>query len=176
MLHWAEQKGAYLIEDDYVSELHYHSIPIQSLQSLDRASRVIYMGTFSKVFSPGLRISYMVLPFPLLERYRAVNQGYFCQVPTVHQKALTKFIAEGYYQKHLNKIRHLYGKKHEAFLRELLLDGYLVRERIVDRAVLESFLTHRQSFRPASFCSMLACIAAELWAQSWTHRALRAVA
>lgn len=119
ILEWARQNDAYVIEDDYDSELRYLSMPVPSLQSLDPYGRVIYMGTFSKSLSPALRISYMVLPKQLLAAYRQKGGRLLCQVPLLHQYALTEFIRGGCLERHLNRLRNQYGKRHDAFLAAL---------------------------------------------------------
>lgn len=116
ILEWAEKSGAFVIEDDYDSELRYSSMPIPSLQSLDKYDRVIYIGTFSKSLSSSLRVSYMVLPDQLCDRYLKKCGGYLSQVPLLHQYALTGFITGGHYERHLNRLRGVFSKKHDAFL------------------------------------------------------------
>ena len=116
ILDWAKQQNAYIIEDDYDSELRYFSNSIPSLQSIDRNDRVIYLGTFSKVLAPGLRISYLVLPPQLLERYRQICGFYLCQVPYTNQLALTEFINSGYLEQHIRRVRHAYSEKQAKFL------------------------------------------------------------
>lgn len=82
LLAWAaEQEERYLIEDDHDSEYRYRGKPIPSLQSVDGLGKVIYLGTFSKSIAPSLRISYMVLPQQLIERYRTVCGFYSTTVP-----------------------------------------------------------------------------------------------
>lgn len=116
VLDWANKNDAFMIEDDYDSELQYLSAPIPSLQSLDKHGRVIYVGTFSKSLSSSLRISYIVLPKQLCQPYLEKCGSYLCQVPLLNQYALADFIKNGYYSRHLNKLRNIYGKKHDSFL------------------------------------------------------------
>lgn len=127
LLNWANEKaGRYIIEDDYDSEFRYSGKPIPSLQGLDQGGRVIYMGAFSKSLSPALRISYMVLPAQLVERYNAKLSFYICPVPTIEQKTLRRFIDEGHFERHLNRARNLYKQKREAIVSaigELLPDA-----------------------------------------------------
>ena len=114
LLEWAHETGAYIIEDDYDSELRYHTDPIPSLQSLDQHERVIYTGTFSKALSPAIRIAYIVLPHDLLPQYHDFYQLYGSQVSPLHQLALADFIAEGHFERNINRLRLLYRKKQEA--------------------------------------------------------------
>lgn len=116
-LDWAEKNHAYLIEDDYDSELRYFSNSVPSLQSFDRSGCVIYMGTFSKVLSPGLRISYLVLPQQLLQRYLSVCGFYLCQVPLANQLTLARFINSGGLERHIRRLRHCCAEKQAAFLK-----------------------------------------------------------
>ena len=98
LLRWAEEApGRYLIEDDYDSEFRFTGRPIPPLQSIDRAGRVIYMNTFSRSLAPSLRISYMVLPPALLERYQRTLGFYSCTVPAIEQYTLARFLSEGYF-------------------------------------------------------------------------------
>lgn len=116
ILAWAESRGSWIIEDDYDSELRYNGRPIPSLQSIDAQGRVIYMGTFSKALSPGMRMSYMVLPARLATEFRTVFAGFQCTVPWLEQAVLTRFMAGGYWDKHLRKICLIKKKKHDVFV------------------------------------------------------------
>ena len=116
LLQWAADSESYLMEDDYDSELRYHSLPIPSLQSMDQKERTIYMGTFSKSLSPDLRTAYLVLPQQLLPEYQAVCSCRKCSVPTLLQNTLASFIESGEYQKHINIMRTYYQKKHDMIL------------------------------------------------------------
>lgn len=116
LLDWAASTGAYIIEDDYDGEFRYAGQPIPSLQGLDRNHRVIYLGTFSKSLIPSLRISYMVLPFPLVKE--GLNMAsLFKQTVSRHvQHAIAFFMKNGDYQRHLNRMRTLYRKKRKTLL------------------------------------------------------------
>jgi len=116
LLEWSEIGERFILEDDYDSELRYIGKPIPSLQGLRPGGNVIYFGTFSKVLSPALRISYMVLPKPLLSSYRNSFQGYFCPVSQLEQRTLAKFIAEGHWERHIRRMRNIYKKKHDAMV------------------------------------------------------------
>ena len=121
LLRWANRaEDRYLIEDDYDSEFRYRGKPIPSLQSLDENGKVIYIGTFSKAIAPAIRISYMVLPKPLLEVYRRDCYFYSCTVSRIDQGVLNEFIRDGYFERHLNKMRKLYRTKHDLLLQELV--------------------------------------------------------
>lgn len=116
LLQWAAERESYLMEDDYDSELRYHSLPIPSLQSMDHEDRTIYMGTFSKSLSPDLRVAYLVLPKKLLPEYQAVCSCRKCSVPTLIQNTLVSFMESGEYQKHINIMRTYYQKKHDRIV------------------------------------------------------------
>lgn len=116
LLLWAEEQDAYLIEDDYDSELRYYTNPIPAMQSLDLYGRTIYTGTFSKSLAPFMRLAYIVLPEALMERYLSYYHRYNSQVSPLHQLALADFIREGYYERHINRLRTVYRKKQAALL------------------------------------------------------------
>lgn len=120
LLHWARKaENRYLIEDDYDSEFRYRGKPIPALQGADEYGKVIYIGTFSKAIAPAIRVSYMVLPEKLLFKYRQQCYFFSCTVPRVDQRILNVFIRDGYFERHLNKMRKLYRTKHECLLEEL---------------------------------------------------------
>lgn len=116
LLKWAEELEGYIIEDDYDGEYRFKGKPIPSLQGLDSNGRVIYLGTFSKSLIPSIRISYMVLPPALLKVYQDTYTVYQQTVSRLHQDTLYRFMKDGYWQSHLNKMRTLYRKKHTILL------------------------------------------------------------
>lgn len=103
ILEWAHRTGAYIIEDDYDSEYRFHERPLPSLQSLDRHGRVIYSGTFSKTFSPGMRASYLVLPPHLVGPYRDRLASYWCPASWLIQKTLGILLENGTYERQARK-------------------------------------------------------------------------
>jgi GntR family transcriptional regulator/MocR family aminotransferase len=119
ILEWAVNNNSYVIEDDYDSEYRFVGKPIPSLHSLDKNERVIYFGTFTKSLLPSIRLSYMVLPEPLLERYVNKAEIYSQTVSNIHQKTVELFMDRGHWNRHLNKMRTLYRKKHDLVLSEL---------------------------------------------------------
>jgi GntR family transcriptional regulator/MocR family aminotransferase len=124
ILNWANEiAGRYIIEDDYDSEFKYSGKPIPALQGLDSGGKVIYMGAFSKSLSPSLRISYMVLPEKLLKEFKEKMSFIICPVPMIEQKVLCRFILDGYFERHLNKMRNIYKKKREALTTEIAHTG-----------------------------------------------------
>lgn len=120
LLKWAnEEDGRYLIEDDYDSEFRYLGKPIPALQASDKHAKVIYIGTFSKAIAPAIRVSFMVLPDALLEKYLRDCSFYSCTVSRIDQSILNEFIRDGYFERHLNKMRKIYKAKHDLLLGEL---------------------------------------------------------
>ena len=116
MLRWAQAGDRYLIEDDYDSEFRFSGRPIPALQSLDGGERVIYLNTFAKSLAPSLRISYMVLPPHLLEKWRRDFWFYSSTVPSFEQYALARFMEGGHFERHLNRSRTRYKVRREALL------------------------------------------------------------
>ena len=117
LLNWMNAKSdRYIVEDDYDSEFKYSGRPIPALKGLKNSNRVIYMGNFSKSLSPGLRVSYMVMPEELMQRYRRDMPFMLCPIPTIEQRVLTEFMEGGYFARHLNRMRNTYRKKRETLV------------------------------------------------------------
>lgn len=115
LLEWARTADAYIIEDDYDGEFRYSGKPISSLQSLDHYGRVIYMGTFSKAFTPAIRINYTILPMQLVQRLKEIR--HILNAPSrVEQWAMTSFIEQGHWYRHVRKMRNTYQRKHQRLL------------------------------------------------------------
>jgi GntR family transcriptional regulator/MocR family aminotransferase len=123
LLAWAgEREGRYVIEDDYNGEFHFSGRPIPAAQGLDRAGRVIYMSTFSRVLAPSIRIGYMVLPPALAARLAASLGSYSSTVSRFEQQTLLRFLSEGYLDRHLARVKAIYRRRRDALtarLREL---------------------------------------------------------
>lgn len=119
LLDWARRAGAWIVEDDYNSEYRYESAPVAALQRLDEDERVVYVGTFSKVLLPGLRLGYLVLPPDLVERFVAVRRAIDFSSPTFLQAVLADFIAEGHFARHLRRTRALYRERRSALVEAL---------------------------------------------------------
>ena len=117
LLGWASKSSRhYIIEDDYDSELRLGGQPIPTMQSIDVSDRVIYMNSFTKTLASTVRISYMILPPPLLEQFYERLSFYSCSVSNFEQYTLGKFIEEGFFEKHINRLRNHYHKKRDALL------------------------------------------------------------
>lgn len=144
LLAWTCRKeGRYLIEDDYDSEFRYKGKPIPALQGMDHKEKVIYLGTFSKSIAPAIRVSYMVLPEPLLHEYRENYSFYASTVSRIDQNILYQFLIGGYYERHLNRMRSVYKAKHDALMGALKpLEHYFVIKG--EHAGLHVLLTHKE--------------------------------
>lgn len=120
LLTWANQiPNRYIIEDDHDSEFRYKGKPIPSLQSIASNDNVIYIGTFSRAIAPAIRVGYMVLPQKLYQDYKT-NFSYFAStVSRIDQAILTEFINEGYFERHLNRMRKVYKTKHDILFNTL---------------------------------------------------------
>ncbi|MGB3338253.1 MAG: PLP-dependent aminotransferase family protein [Devosia sp.] len=114
LLEWATQNDAWIIEDDYDGEYRYVSRPLPALKSLDREGRVLYAGTFSKVLLPGLRLAYLVVPTPLVERFEQIMQAFAGGSPQMTQAIIGDFIAEGHFARHIQRMRKLYAERRAA--------------------------------------------------------------
>ena len=119
LLDWAENNGSWIIEDDYDSEYRYEGMPVTSLQGLDRNSRVVYIGTFSKVLFPSLRLGYVVIPEDLVERFLAARFALDIGPPTFHQAVLADFIGEGHFARHIRRMRLVYAERRNALIEGL---------------------------------------------------------
>lgn len=110
LVEWAQSAGAWVIEDDYDSEYRYESLPIASLQGLDPNARVIYIGTFSKVLFPALRMGYIVVPPDLIGPFFTVRRVMDLGMPTFFQEVLADFIDEGHFARHIRRTRLVYAQ------------------------------------------------------------------
>ncbi len=127
LLSWArEVPGRCILEDDYDSEFRFAGRPIPTLFSIDGGQHVIYLNTFSKTIAPSIRISFMVLPPPLLRAFRKKLGFYACTVSAFEQYTLAQFISGGSYEKHLNRMRKRYHQKRDAVI-DALRGGALAR-------------------------------------------------
>ena len=115
LMRWARETGAYILEDDYEGEFSLMPGALSPLAALPDAGRVIYMNTFARTLAPGLRISYMILPESLLDRYRELYSA--CSVPGFEQATLQKFMEGDYFERHIRRMRTLY-KERRTFLND----------------------------------------------------------
>ena len=112
LMRWAKETGGYILEDDYDSEFRFAGVSLPSLKAMDDSGQVIYMNTFARTLAPGLRLSFMVLPEMLAQRYRALHGA--CSVPGFEQETLRKFIAGGYLERHISRMRVVYRARLQA--------------------------------------------------------------
>src|SRR5213596_40931 len=119
LLEWAQRTGAWIIEDDYDSEYRYDGMPIASLQGLDRNARVIYIGTFSKIMFPSLRVGYIIIPPDLVERFAATRQVLDLCPPHITQAVMADFIREGHFARHIRRMRPIYAERRRVLVGEL---------------------------------------------------------
>lgn len=115
LLRVAEEAKAWIIEDDYDSELRYDAHPLAALQGLDRSGRVIYVGTFNKIAFPALRLAYVVLPHDLVEPFAAARFAIDECPPALAQAVLTDFIVGGFFARYVRKARVVCAER-QAFL------------------------------------------------------------
>lgn len=118
LIHWANRKQGYIIEDDYDSEFRYTQQPFPALASID-STRVIYLGNFSKSFLPGIRLSYMVLPQLLLNRYKHQFLHFENTASLLSQLTMAKFMEEGEWNRHIKRMRLVYKRKMQCLVSEL---------------------------------------------------------
>jgi GntR family transcriptional regulator/MocR family aminotransferase len=121
LLNWAARAGAWIIEDDYDSEYRFGSRPVASLQGLDTDGRVIYIGTFSKVMFPALRLGYVVVPKDLIRAFAAARDAADIFSSTLYQAVLTDFLREGHFARHIRRMRMLYMERRRALVNAIRL-------------------------------------------------------
>ena len=143
LLSWASKEpNRYVIEDDYDSELRLLGKPIPSLQSIDVLEKVIYINTFSKTLTSTIRISYMVLPKSLMERYKKELDFYSCTVSNFEQYTLARFIEQGHFEKHINRMRNYYRAQRDTLISCIRQHPYYNRVTIrEENAGLHSLLS-----------------------------------
>jgi GntR family transcriptional regulator/MocR family aminotransferase len=120
LLAWARASGAYIVEDDYVSEFRYSGPPLASLQGLDDDERVIYVGTLNKALFPGLRLGYAVVPHALLPAFVSARYLMDRQPPSLYQAVTAEFLAEGHFAAHIRRMRALYREQRDALATTLV--------------------------------------------------------
>jgi GntR family transcriptional regulator / MocR family aminotransferase len=119
LLEWAQHAGAWIVEDDYDSEYRYNSKPIASLQGMDHHDRVIYIGSFSKIMFPALRLGYIVIPPDLVERFAAMRQSMDLCPSHIPQAVMLEFIREGHFARHIRRMRPIYAERREVLVTDL---------------------------------------------------------
>ncbi|MDN0076920.1 PLP-dependent aminotransferase family protein [Crenobacter sp. SG2303] len=169
LLDWAQQQGAWVIEDDYDGEFRYDGPPLPALQSLDTASRVLYIGSFSKTLFPGLRLGYLVVPASEAARF-AEAADLFSPAPSILDQATTAdFLRQGHFARHIKRMRALYAERRAALAAaleaecgtRLQLDGHAVGLQLIgwlaegedDRAVAARLTARGLAGQPLSHFS-----------------------
>ncbi len=170
LLDWADRQRAWIVEDDYDCEFHHRGPPPPALKSLDRSGRVLYVGSFSKVLFPGLRLGYMVLPGAVIERFTRLATAFFPTPSITIQKTVEAFVSQGHFARHLSRMRTLYTERRRALAAAIesvlpryveirLPDGGMhfvawLRGRLRDTEVVE--LLSRKGIGPAALsrCSL----------------------
>jgi GntR family transcriptional regulator/MocR family aminotransferase len=116
LLDWARRRDGFIIEDDYDSEFRYRGRPLASLQGLDRENRVLYIGTFSKVLMPSLRLGYMVVPPDLVDTFIAARAHHDWSSPVIEQATLAEFMQDGHFTRLIRRNRAMYAERQEVLL------------------------------------------------------------
>lgn len=146
VLAWANEKeGRYLIEDDYDSEFRLGGRPVPTLFSIDACEKVIYMNTFSKSLTPTIRISYMVLPVHLANRFYEELSFYSCTVSNFEQYTLAAFIKQGYFEKHINRMRLFYSRQRKRLIEAIEHSSLKEKCRIIENDSGLHFLLYLQT-------------------------------
>lgn len=167
LLEWANRNSAWIIEDDYDSEFRYEGKPLMALQGLDDDNRVIYIGTFSKVLFPSLRLGYIVVPSDLVTDFTNALSFTLFHAPIIEQVVLTDFIREGHFGRHIRRMRNFYAGRQKILRRAVKenLDEFLEAEKdaagmhliawlkkgLRDQKVAEKALEHGVYAPPLSF-------------------------
>ncbi|MFL9925786.1 PLP-dependent aminotransferase family protein [Herbaspirillum lusitanum] len=118
LLDWAARNRSWIVEDDYDGEYRYVGRPLPALKSLDRADRVLYSGTFSKVLFPAIQLAYLVVPLSQVTRFEEVRRAFGTGQPALMQSIVSEFMAEGHFARHIHRMRKLYAER-----REIAADG-----------------------------------------------------
>lgn len=119
LLAWAAQSGGWIVEDDYYGEFQFRGQPVSALKSLDQADRVLYVGTFSKVLMPSLRLGYIVAPAALAPRLHRIAGLLAPSQALLAQLSVAEFLAEGHFARHIRRMRRLYRERREALVAAL---------------------------------------------------------
>lgn len=163
LLNWAQSSGSWVVEDDYDSEYRYESSPIPSLQGLDANSRVIYIGTFSKVMFPSLRIGYIVIPPDLVERFCSVRFAMDIFPPYLLQEVLADFMQEGHFGRHIRRMRNLYGERRKVLIQSLKAEFGDMLEVHGAEAGMHLAVTLPEGFCDTEICTRAAEARLYLW-------------
>jgi GntR family transcriptional regulator/MocR family aminotransferase len=170
LLDWAQSSGSWIIEDDYDSEYRYESLPIASLQGLDSHSRVIYIGTFSKVLFPSLRLGYIVIPLDLVDRFLMMRRTMDLCPASFYQEVLADFIGEGHFARHLRKMRVLYRERRGALVDSISKELGSLVEVLGDEAGMHLAVSLRHGGRDLQIAKRAARQNLWLWPLSLSYQ------
>jgi GntR family transcriptional regulator/MocR family aminotransferase len=167
ILDWARDANAYILEDDYDGEYRFDGRPIASLQGLDNADSVIYIGTFSKVLFPALRLGYLIVPPSLVNAFLAMRRSIDVNLPHLEQAVLAEFISEGHFTRHIRRMRTLYAERRTALIElanDLPLELYAphtgmhlvgwLPSHLNDRAIADEAHNHQVGVLPVSLMAL----------------------
>jgi len=132
LVNGAADTGTWIVEDDYDSEFRYEAAPLPSLQSLDAGGRIIYIGTFSKLLFPALRLGYAVLPVPLVEEFQQLKSVADDHGPMIDQATLAAFLDTGAFYSHIRRCRRAYAERQRTFLEAIQKGGLPLNFRFSD--------------------------------------------
>lgn len=132
LLAWARRADGWVVEDDYDSEYRFRGRPLPSLQGMDDAGRVLYVGTFSKTLFPGLRLGYLIVPAALVGAFAHARAAVDRHPPALEQAVLADFVAEGHFARHVRRMRALYAERQERLLHLLVRAGAPLEAAPVD--------------------------------------------
>ena len=163
LLDWAQNMGYWIIEDDYDSEYRYESLPIASLQGLDANARVIYIGTFSKVLFPSLRLGYLVIPSDLVDRFLTIRRAMDLGPSTFYQEVLADFIDEGHFARHIRRMRVLYRERRSALVDSLSKELGSMVEVLGDQAGMHLAVTLPNGSRDREIAQLAAGQGLWIW-------------
>lgn len=156
LLNWAQEAGAIIIEDDYNGELRYNARPIPAMQSMAGGENIVYIGSFSKLLLPSVRVGYMVLPENLLERYRARANRYNQTASKIEQLALSNYVKSGQLERHLRRLRKLYAAKSAALIKALKNAFGDTMEILLEETLLYLILDVKTGRPSQELCSLAA--------------------
>ena len=169
LLEWAQKMGSWIIEDDYDSEYRYESLPIASLQGLDANARVIYIGTFSKVLFPSLRLGYIVIPTDLVDCFVSIRRAMDLGPPGSNQGVLADFIGEGHFAHHIRRMRVLYHERRSALVASIRKELGPMAEVVGSEAGMHLTITLKNCADDVEIANCAAKQDIRVWPLSWHY-------
>ncbi|MDD5824055.1 MAG: PLP-dependent aminotransferase family protein [Firmicutes bacterium] len=154
LIKWAKDNDSYILEDDYDSELRYFGKPIPAMQGLDNSGKVIYLGSFSSTLFASIKISYMVLPQGLVNIFEKMAHKYSQTCSKAEQICLALYMEEGFYYRHIKKLRRMYASKLETTIKMVQDNGAGRLEAIDSRSGIAVMLKVRSKLQPDIICKL----------------------